>query len=166
MTDTQAEGRELDLSCLDHLLGFKTSLADARLRRAFHHRMKPLKLRPVDFTILLVLANNEAVSQKLLCQALDISAPGLAVILDRLQERALLVRERNELDKREHRLLLTDAGLALARKAEKLSQGVEADVLDSLTPDEVDTLAYLLNKLLYGAERVSRRAQVAAVSAS
>lgn len=132
-------------------MGFKTSLADARLRRAFHRRMKPLKLRPVDFTILLILANNEAVNQKALCQALDMSAPGLAVILDRLQARELLVRERNELDKREHRLALTANGLALAQEAARLSEDVETKALQALTPSEQATLARLLNKMLYGA---------------
>lgn len=138
----------LDVSRLDHLMGFKTSLADARLRRAFHQRMKPLKLRPVDFTILLLLAANEGVSQKSLCGALDISAPGLAVILDRLQARDLLVRERNENDKREHRLALTETGKCLALEAESISHGLEAEALSSLTHTEQEMLAYLLNKML------------------
>ncbi len=139
---------ELDLSRLQHLMGLKTSLVDARLRRAFHQGMKDLKLRPVDFTILVILQSNDGVSQKVLCRALDISAPGLAVILDRLQARDLLVRARNETDRREHRLSLTAAGRKLAAEAERRSRDLEADVLASLSAAEQKQLAFLLGKLL------------------
>ncbi|GAA5234160.1 MarR family winged helix-turn-helix transcriptional regulator [Verticiella sediminum] len=141
----------LDLSPLSHLIGFKTSMADARLRRAFHARMKALRLRPVDFTILLLLAANDNVSQKMLCEALDITAPGLAVILDRLQHRGLLLRERSEVDRRAHRLTLTPQGLRLADEARSLSLDLEDDVLAVLTPGERLLLGELLTRVILGA---------------
>lgn len=139
---------ELDFGRLGHLMGLKTSLVDARLRRAFHQGMRDLRLRPVDFTILLLLADHDGVSQKALCRKLDISPPGLAVILDRLQARRLLVRVRNESDRREHRLSLTEAGAKLAAQAESRSHELEREVLASLTPAEEQELARLLTKLL------------------
>lgn len=139
---------ELDLGRLDHLMGLKTSLVDARLRRAFHHGMRDLRLRPVDFTILLLLVANDGVSQKALCRRLDISPPGLAVILDRLQARRLLVRVRNETDRREHRLSLTEAGRKLAEQAEARSHQIEREVLGALSAAEEAELARLLAKLL------------------
>lgn len=142
---------ELDISRLDHLIGLRTSLADAKLRRAFHKGMQRFNLRPVDFTILVLLAANDAVNQKMLCRALDVSPPGLAVILDRLQARQLLVRERNEADRREHRLLLTGEGAALAREAEQASHAIEAEVLERLTPGERLLLSELLDKMVSGA---------------
>lgn len=140
----------LDLSPLAHLIGFRTSLADARLRRAFHARMKPLRLRPVDFTILLLLAANDNVSQRMLCEALDITAPGLAVILDRLQERGVLVRERSEQDRRAHRLTLTEEGRRLADEARRLSRGSEDEVMSVLSCAERDLLAELLARVIEG----------------
>lgn len=152
----------LDFSRLDHLMGLKTSLADARLRRAFHARMKPLKLRPVDFTILVLLLANQDVTQKALCRALDVSPPGLAVILDRLQARGLLVRERSEIDRRAHQIQLTDTGRELATEAEVLSQGVDDAITAVLTPGERLLLAELLNKLVrprgHGAGRAASEA--------
>lgn len=142
---------DLDLSRLGHLLGLRTSLADAKLRRAFHQGMRELRLRPVDFTILVLLASNEMVNQKMLCRTLDLSPPGLAVVLDRLQARQLLVRERNEADRREHRLTLTPAGRALAERAEQLSHTIEGDVLGVLTPGERLLLGELLEKVVFGA---------------
>jgi len=138
----------LDLRRLEHVMGLKTSLVDARLRRAFHRSMKDLRLRPVDFTILLLLVANDGVSQKTLCRALDISAPGLAVILDRLQARRLLVRARSETDRREHRLSLTEAGHQLALEAEARSHELEREVMAPLSAEEQAQLASLLHKLL------------------
>lgn len=146
--DERGNGTVFDLSRLDHLMGLKTSLVDARLRRAFFQGMRDLNLRPVDFTILLLLSANDGVSQKALCRRLDISPPGLAVILDRLQARQLLVRARSPVDRREHRLSLTDEGRALAEEAYERSHDIEREVLEALTPEEQAQLAALLSKLL------------------
>ncbi len=156
----------LDFSRLDHLMGLKTSLADARLRRAFHARMKTLRLRPVDFTILVLLLANPEVTQKALCRALDVSPPGLAVILDRLQARGLLMRERSETDRRAHHILLTDAGRKLAREAEILSQGSEDAITDVLTPGERLLLSELLDKLIAGKPAVAAEPEGAAALAA
>lgn len=148
--EDRVTGPVFDLSRLDHLMGLKTSLVDARLRRAFHQGMRELNLRPVDFTILLLLSANDGVSQKALCRRLDISPPGLAVILDRLQARQLLVRARSPIDRREHRLSLTDEGRVLAEEAYERSHHIEHDILQALTADEQAQLSALLAKLLPG----------------
>src|SRR5690606_14642314 len=137
-----------------HRLGLRRWLAGAELRRAVHKGMQRCGRRPVGFTSLILLAANEAVNQKMLCRALDVSPPGLAVILDRLQVRQLLVRERNEADRREHRVVLTEEGLALAREAEEVSHAIENDVLEMLTPGERLLLSELLDKMVYGASEM------------
>ncbi len=59
--------------------------------------MSVYQLRPLGFSVLVVLRANRLLTQKQLSQALNVSPPHLAVLLDRLQERGLLTRDRNPL---------------------------------------------------------------------
>ncbi|RZS80936.1 MarR family winged helix-turn-helix transcriptional regulator [Pigmentiphaga kullae] len=140
----------LDRRRLDHLLGFMTSLADATLRKAFVAHMGDLKLRPVEFSILALLAVNQRVTQKKLCLALDTPAPNLVVVLTRLQERGLLRRIRSEEDRREQHVELTDEGRQLADLAHARSQAMEAGALSVLTAGEQLLLFELLRKIATG----------------
>jgi len=140
----------LDRRALDHLLGFMTSLADARLRKAFSAHMNGLKLRPVEFSILALLSTNQRVTQKKLCLALDTPAPNLVVILTRLQERGLLRRVRSNEDRREQHVELTEEGRRLADEAHALSLTMEAEALSVLTAGEQLLLFELLRKIAGG----------------
>lgn len=151
---TTANGKnktELDRSALHHLFGFMSSLADTKLRKAFFKHMAPLNLRPVEFTILVLLQTNELVTQKKLCQAIDSPAPNLVVILDRLRERGLIARLRSEEDRREQHLTLTDTGNALVTEARVIAETMENEVVQVLTPGEQMMLFELLDKLGRGA---------------
>lgn len=143
----------LDRRRLDHLLGFMTSLADATLRKAFVAHLGDLKLRPVEFSILALLAVNQQVTQKKLCLALDTPAPNLVVVLTRLQERGLLRRIRSDEDRREQHVQLTDEGRQLADRAHARSLAMEAEALSVLTEGERLLLAELLRKIAAGGRR-------------
>ena len=66
------------------------------MRKVFARHMEPLDLKVVDFSILMLVAANPEVNQKRIGQALDISAPNMAVTLDRLVERGWVQRVRSE----------------------------------------------------------------------
>ncbi|GAA0521269.1 MarR family transcriptional regulator [Pigmentiphaga sp. GD03639] len=142
---------DLDQSRLSHLLGFQTSLAHVKLQKAFFSHMKDLDLRPVEFAILVLLAHNDKANQQNLCRSLSLSAPRLALVLDRLQERGLLSRERSDTDRRAHHVVLTPEGRRLALEAERLSHGMEETVLAPLSQGERQILGELLAKIVRGA---------------
>ena len=75
---------------------------------------QPFGLRQVAFSLVLVLANGP-LSNKRLAQAL--SAPNLTMLLDRLQQRSLLRRERSLVDRRFQNVVLTEEASALPRPA-------------------------------------------------
>ena len=143
---------DLDRAALHHVFGFMTSLADTRLRKAFFKHMEGLNLRPVEFTIIILLQTNELVTQKKLCQALDSPAPNLVVILDRLQERSLISRTRSEEDRREQHIVLTESGQELATQARAISKTMEQEVVSVLSAGEQLMLFELLNKIAQGKE--------------
>lgn len=142
-----ASEKELDASRLAHLVGYASSRAAVQLKKSFATHMAPLGLKAVEFSVLVLVAANPRLNQKQLGSALDLSAPNLAVILDRLAERGLVARVRGTVDRREHRLELTPAGQTLAARAEGVARTMERDALRGLSEAERALLIELLLKV-------------------
>lgn len=138
----------LDQSCLQHVLGYQLARADVPTKKVFFkHLGQPLGLRPVEFTILMLIAHNDQVTQKQLSQTLAVSAPNITALLDRLAERGLLTRVRSETDRRLQHIHLTEAGHALACRADEVSRTMEHDLMRHLSEAEQAILMELLQKV-------------------
>ncbi len=150
---TTAETRRaaaLDQSVMQHLMGYRLTLAEVASRRIFQrHIGTPFKLRPVEFTILVLLLGNGSATSKQLAQTLGMPPPNVTVLVDRLVERALVQRERSATDGRAMDLRLTDKGADLAKRVQRVSQTMEAGLLAPLSAGERAMLAELLHKLAH-----------------
>ena len=141
----------LDQAGMQHLMGYRLTLAELASRRVFQrHVGTPFKLRPVEFTILVLLLGNGSATPKQLAQTLGASPPNVTVLIDRLVERGLLQRQRSDTDGRAMNLRLTDKGLDLARRAQRVSQTMEGSLLAPLSAAERAMLGELLLKLAQG----------------
>ncbi|NRR33119.1 MarR family transcriptional regulator [Oxalobacteraceae bacterium] len=139
--------QELDQSLLFSLVGYNCKRAYLHIKPMFDKRMAKYDLRPVDFTVLSLLKANPNISQKRLSGAIHVSPPNLATLLDRLEQRGLLERQRNPLDKRSQTLVLTEEGLRLCAKAEKTASELEASASSALSDAERAELIRLLQKI-------------------
>jgi DNA-binding MarR family transcriptional regulator len=138
----------VDQSCLAHLLGYQLVQADIPLKRVFlKHIGEPLGLRPVEFTILVLVAHNPGVTGKQLAQALAVTAPNITILLDKMSEKGLLERVRSQTDRRAQNIHLTPAGAKLAKRAHGVSKVMEQDVLRHLSGGERALLLELLQKV-------------------
>jgi len=140
----------LDQTRLMHLAGYAASRAAIVLRKAFARHMAPLDLKVVEFTIGVLVASNTEVNQKQLCQALDVSAPNMAVTLDRMAERGWIERVRSTQDRRNQIIHLTPVGRELVQRAEKISATMEQGTLRMLSPAERAMLIELMLKVGLG----------------
>jgi DNA-binding MarR family transcriptional regulator len=146
----RARGLGLDQSGLTHLVGYAATRAAVILKKHFHKNLGPLKLKAVEFSIMVLVDTNPEVNQKQLGQALDVSAPNLAVTLDRMVERGWVRRERSERDRRAQLVRLTPEGQALIRKARKTSMTMEVEPLKVLSAAEQALLIELLQRVAQG----------------
>ena len=140
---------ELDQSRLMHLVGYAASRASIELKKTFARHMGALDLKAVEFSILVLVASNPQVNQKQLGQALDVSAPNLAVTLDRMVERGLVERVRSTQDRRAQHVHLTTRGRELTQQAEKIAATMESAALRVLSPAERALLIELLLKVAW-----------------
>ena len=150
MSAAARRATELDTSRLTHLVGYAASRATIELRKTFTRHMAPFELKIGEFSILMLVAANPQVNQRQLGQALDISAPNMAVTLDRMVERGWVERVRSTEDRRAQQIHLTGAGRALARRAEKIAAKMEDATLRRLSSAERALLVELLLKVADG----------------
>jgi DNA-binding MarR family transcriptional regulator len=143
----EAAGQPLDQSLLLSLVGYNCRRAYLTIIPHFEERMKKFELRAVDFSVLSLLNANPNITQKRLSKAVNVSPPNLAILLDRLEERGLVMRQRNPLDKRSQTLILTAEGAKLCAKAEKTVTELELEATSMLDEGERTELIKLLQKI-------------------
>lgn len=148
MPTSSSRDAELAPGFAGELLGYLLALAEVGTRRAFQRAVgEPFELRPVEFTLLALLQANGRASAKQIGSALRLPAPHVTTLVDRLAERGLVDRGRDPHDGRAVRIVLTEAGAALARRLRGVAATMEDELLASLEPDEQALLRRLLRKL-------------------
>ena len=72
-------------------------------------------------------------------------------MLDRLEQKGFLVRQRSEGDRRQVQLKLTEQGQQLADRLPHIGADAMNELARAVTPDELKTLEYILKKILLAA---------------
>jgi DNA-binding MarR family transcriptional regulator len=137
----------VDTSFLETLIGYNARRAALAVIDVFLERMAPFQLRPVDFSVLSLVAHNPGITSRQLCAALGILPPNLVGMVNALEKRELLARKPHPRDGRAMGLHLTPGGQKLMRDAEKTAAALESEVGARLTPAELQTLLRLLKKV-------------------
>ncbi len=138
----------LDHGRMQKLLGYNLAQAAIPSFKIFEKRIgEPFQLRRLDFTILMLVASNPHVTQRQMSLALDVSAPRLTIVCDKLVERELISRTRSESDRRKQYIALTRKGASLVRKADRVADHMEEELLGHLSDLEKTLLFQLLEKV-------------------
>ncbi len=137
----------VDTSYLQTLIGYNARRAALSIIEIFLQRMAVYALRPVDFSVLSVIAHNPGVTSRQLCTTLGILPPNFVAMLAKLEKRELVERQPHSSDKRAVALQLTKVGEKLMREAEQTAQSLELDASARLSSSERKTLMRLLQKI-------------------
>lgn len=137
----------VDTTYLETLIGYNARRAALSVIGLFLERMAVYGLRPVDFSVLSVIAHNPGITSRQLCAALNILPPNLVGLINGLEKREWVVRRPHPHDGRAHGLHLTAGGRKLLRDAERTASELELDATARLTDAERRTLIRLLQKI-------------------
>jgi DNA-binding MarR family transcriptional regulator len=130
------------------LLGYQLAQAAIVTTEVFVRVVgKPLDLRPVEFTILQLVHENAPVTATKVAKALAVTAPGVTLWLDRLEQRGLLKRERDKTDRRTQNLRVTRKGDELVTAALGRLLQADRETLRHLSEGERHILLELLHKV-------------------
>jgi DNA-binding MarR family transcriptional regulator len=138
---------KVDTSYLEGLLGYNARRAALAVIEVFLQRMAVYDLRPVDFSVLSLIAHNPGITSRQLCGTLGILPPNLVGMINALEKREVIARQPHPKDGRAMGLHLTEGGAKLMRDAERTAAQLESEVAGRLTVAESRTLLRLLKKV-------------------
>ena len=138
---------DVDMSYLETLIGYNARRAALAVIGKFLEQMAVYDLKPVEFSVMSVVLHNPGVTSRQLCAALDILPPNLVGLIQLLETRGLIERKPHPYDGRAVGIHPTNEGEALMMKAEVTAKELEMNVGSKLTPNQVQTLVTLLQKV-------------------
>lgn len=94
-------------------LGYLLRRAQLRMFQQYQQTFADTGIKPTQFGVLELIAENPGLSQSAIAQALSIQRTNMVGLLDALQKRKLIERRPSPQDRRTHALHLTDAGREL-----------------------------------------------------
>lgn len=144
---TSPAGAQLSLGELDGLLGFHLRLAQAVLYRDFAASLAKLDLTQRQFATLELVRANPGASQAHLAKVLTLDRPAMMAVVDRLEQRGLVLRERSASDRRRQELRLTETGAALLEQAARRVRRHDARFLSRFHRPEAKTLIEWLRRI-------------------
>jgi DNA-binding MarR family transcriptional regulator len=143
-------GQEGDTAFTDSMLtstGYLLYRTGAEARRRWAQMLGASNLTPQQFGVLMTLDQHGTLSQRELSAVLGIDPRNAVAVIDALQERGLLQRRPDPLDRRRHALTLTGDGRAAAESLKRAGDATEDELIDALDARERRTLHRLLLKI-------------------
>ena len=125
-----AQTQKVNLGQLNSHLGYFLRRLQIHVFKDFIATLKTMKLRPAQYSVLLVIEANPGKSQAVIGQSLGIERARLARLLHVLERRKWIRRRR--FDGRSHALLLTEEGAAALAKIKKLAEKHEAKIAEQV----------------------------------
>jgi DNA-binding MarR family transcriptional regulator len=127
--------------------GFLLAQIGAFATMRFAQRLEDLGLTPSDVGLLRLIALNPGQSQQTLAQSLGVVPSRVVALIDELQNKDLVHRERSTTDRRNYELHLTSTGQAAMNQMREIATAHEKDILSGLSVAERKSLTVLLGKI-------------------
>jgi DNA-binding MarR family transcriptional regulator len=138
----------LDQRAMQQVVGYRLRRAQLIVFKEFSEAFAELELRPADFAVLALIADNPGRKQAEIAAALGIKRANFVALINGLAGRGLVERRQKENDKRSHALYLTDCGREFAARMSGIQQDFEQQLIDRLGgPAERDRLIALLDRI-------------------
>jgi DNA-binding MarR family transcriptional regulator len=141
------ESNDDDIGELGDIVGFHIRLAHGAVYRHFTETFSDLDLTQKQVSVLWLVADHPGISQIEVGKRLRMDRATTMTIVNRLQERDFLRRERSETDGRKQALYLTSAGERALAKAKQAIGEHEEWLKGRFTSDEIEKLVEMLARI-------------------
>jgi DNA-binding MarR family transcriptional regulator len=113
----------------------------------FTEALEPFGIRPRHVAALIELRDRGELSQQSLCGQLHLDPTNLVAVLNELEDRGFATRRRDPSDRRRHLVEVSKKGIAVIDKVSEVMDGVEAELLEGLEPEQRVQLEGLLTSI-------------------
>jgi len=148
---TRYKGNEHEILALDVFIGLMRA-AD-RVSAIVHRELSSVRLSVSQFGVLEAVYHRGPMCQKEIAQRILKSTGNITMVIDNLEKRGLVLRERNQADRRFFTIRLTPAGEKIIRGYFPDHVGKITDIMGALSKEELELLKTVCRKLVTALEK-------------
>ena len=129
-------------------LGYQIGLLSRLFDRALESELATYKVLPGQFPALVMLYQNDGLTQADLCQRINVEQPTMANTLNRMERDGLIHRVGDPDDKRRSLIYLTDRAMAFKDDLIERARQVPGQALAGLDSADQDKLFHIIGKMI------------------
>lgn len=126
-------------------LGYRIKLLAQMLSRKFQDRLEPYGLTPFHWVVLCCLWQEDGLATSSIGEKLQQVGGTLTGVLDRMEERGLIRRERDSRDRRIWRIWLTEAGKELKYVLPPIAVEIREEAMQGIPSAERERFSQLVD---------------------
>lgn len=125
-------------------------ILNTAIERVLNQEMAELDITYTQATVIgyLNMNKNSEICQKDIEHALGLTHPTVSSILNRLEEKSLILTEPLESDRRYKKIILTDKSSSMTSAIKGKIEKIEEKLFSGLSKKEIENLSNVINKLL------------------
>ena len=132
---------------LQESIGYALRRAQGAVYADLNDALARISLRPLQFTLLVMVAENPGASQTGVCEALGIQKANCVPTMSELERRGFIIRRKSATDARSYELHLTNKGKRILQRAGEVQSSHEQQLIERIGADGREQLLRLLGKL-------------------
>ena len=105
---------------LQEVIGYALRRAQGAVYADLSDALARISLRPVEYTLLLMVSENPGASQSNVCEALGIQKANCVPTMSELERRGFIIRRKSSNDARSYQLQVTNKGKRILQRAGEL----------------------------------------------
>lgn len=129
-------------------LGYRIKLLSMLLSRTFQERLDPYGLTPFHWVVLCCLWQEDGLATSSIGERLQQVGGTLTGVLDRMEERGLVRRERDTRDRRIWRIWLTEAGKDLEQVLPPIAREIREQAMAGMSESERELFSRLIDQAI------------------
>lgn len=135
---------------LEQCVNFVLTKAQNAIQQLFKAGLAPYGVTPGQYAVLKCLWDENGQTAKQLSERLYLDGSTVTGILDRMENKSLIIRQPDPKDRRAVRVMLTERGRALNEPVSAAIERANKKALERLAPEETVLLKRLLEELNHG----------------
>ncbi len=128
--------------------GYRIKLLSMLLARTFQERLEPYGLTPFHWVVLCCLWQEDGLATSTLGERLQQVGGTLTGVIDRMEERGIVRRERDSRDRRIWRIWLTEAGKQLEEVLPPIAMEIREQAMAGISEVDRELLSNLIDQVI------------------
>lgn len=134
---------------IDDCIGFITNKCSKKISDEFNRRLQEYGVTRVQWIAIFYIGKyDNGISQRELSDLMNVKESSMVRLIDRMEKEELVIRKKNDNDRRITSIFLTDKGIILRNKLLPLGEQFQKDATIGISSEELDILKKVLEKMV------------------